>query len=64
MKQVGNILAVLGLIGVIYFTYEYMQDTETFSVLGVDVAATTGEVVPIILSALVMLGGILLGRKK
>ncbi|HAC16370.1 MAG TPA: hypothetical protein DCE78_10575 [Bacteroidetes bacterium] len=64
MKQAGTVIAIIGLIGVIYFTYQYMQDTETFSVLGVDVAATTGEVVPIILSALVMVGGILLGKKK
>lgn len=64
MKAAGNVIAIIGLIGVIYFTYQYMQDTETFSVLGVDVAATTGEVVPIILSALVMVGGILLGKKK
>lgn len=62
MKNLGTAIAVAGLIGMIYFGYEYMQDSETFSVLGVDVAASTGDYVPILLSGLVFLGGLLMRK--
>jgi len=63
-NSVGYLLSVAGLIGVIYFTYEYMQESESFSVLGADVAVSTGDWVPIAISALVMVIGILLSRAK
>ena len=63
-NSVGYLLSVAGLIGVIYFTYEYMQESESFSVLGADVAVSTGDWVPIAISALVMVIGVLLSRAK
>ena len=63
-NSVGYLLSVAGLIGVIYFTYEYMQESESFSVLGADVAVSTGDWVPIAISALVMVIGLLLSRAK
>lgn len=62
-KVIGQILAVGGLIGTIYFTYEYFQESESFSVLGADVAVSTGDWVPILLSVVVMLVGILIAKK-
>jgi len=63
-KTLGYILAVGGLIGVIYFTIEYMQDSESFEVLGADVAVSTGDWVPILVSALVMVVGVLMSRAR
>jgi len=57
-------LSIGGLIGVIFYTYQYMQDSESFSALGADVAVSTGNWVPILVSALVMVVGILLARGK
>lgn len=48
----------------IYYTYEYMQESESFSALGADVAISTGNWVPIVISALIMVVGILLTRAK
>lgn len=62
MKNAGSIITILGFIGVIYFGILYMQDTETFSVFGLDVAASTGDYTPIIISAIVMIGGIVMYR--
>ena len=63
-KTIGYILTVGGLIGVIFFTYEYMQDSESFSVLGADVAISTGDWIPIVISGLIMLVGIVMSRGK
>ena len=57
-------MTVGGLIGVIFFTYEYMQDSESFSVLGADVAVSTGDWIPIVISGLIMLVGIVMSRGK
>jgi hypothetical protein len=63
-KTIGGLLSIGGLIGVIYYTYQYIQDSESFSALGADVAVSTGNWVPILISALVMVVGILLTRAK
>ena len=63
-KTLGGLLSIGGLIGVIYYTYQYIQDSESFSALGADVAVSTGDWVPILISALVMVVGILLTRMK
>jgi len=63
-KTLGGLLSIGGLIGVIYYTYQYIQDSESFSALGADVAVSTGDWVPILISALIMVVGILLTRMK
>ncbi len=63
-KTIGGILSIGGLIGVIFYAYQYMQDSESFSVLGADVAVSTGDWVPILISALVLVVGVLLTRSK
>lgn len=62
-KIIGQILAVGGLIGTIYFTYEYFRASESFSVFGADVAVSTGDWTPILISVVLMLVGILISKK-
>lgn len=62
MPKYGNIIAIIGLVGVIYFSILYLQNTNTFTVLGMDVATSTGDYVPIFISAGIMVAGILLRR--
>ncbi len=65
MKQIiGNILGAGGLIGILYFGYLYIQDSDSFEVFGADVAVSTGDYVPILISAIVMLVGIAMSRMK
>ncbi|MFO7847704.1 MAG: hypothetical protein ACQETF_10515 [Bacteroidota bacterium] len=65
MKQtLGGILSVAGLIGVIYFGIQYMNDSESFSVLGADVAVSSGDWVPILISLIVLIVGVLIYRAK
>lgn len=65
MKQtLGGILSIGGLIGVIFFGYQYLQDSESFSVLGADVAVSSGDWVPILISLIVLIVGVLISRSK
>ncbi len=63
-KTIGSILAGGGLLGVLYFGYQYFQDSESFEALGADVAISTGNYVPVLVSAIVMLAGIVITRVK
>lgn len=65
MKQtLGGILSIVGLIGIIFFGYQYIQDSESFSVLGADVAVSSGDWVPILISLIVLIVGVLISRSK
>lgn len=63
-KTVGSILAGGGLLGVLYFGYQYFQDSESFEAFGADIAVSTGDYVPVLVSAVVMLAGIVITRAK
>ncbi len=64
MRKVGFALIVLGLIGVLYFGYEAMQNSENFSVLGVDVAVSSANWTPVIFSGIVVVVGVILALIK
>ena len=63
-KTIGGILSVGGLLGVIYFGFQYFQNSDSFEAFGADVAISTGDYVPILISAVVMLVGVVLTRAK
>ncbi|MEX0723471.1 MAG: hypothetical protein WD357_10865 [Gracilimonas sp.] len=59
---IGRILTIGGVLGVIYFGWQYYEDSESFEAFGADVAVSTGDYTPIIISAVVMLAGIVITR--
>jgi len=63
-QTIGGILSAAGVIGIIFFGYQYLDDSESFSVLGADVAVSTGDVVPILISVVVLVVGLLVYRSK
>jgi ABC-type Mn2+/Zn2+ transport system permease subunit len=63
-QTIGIILSVAGLIGIIFFGIQYMADTETFSVFGADIAVSRGDYIPIVISALVLIVGLVVYRSK
>lgn len=60
MKKIGIVVLVIGLIGFIYFGWEAMQNSESFNVLGVDVAVSQADWTPVIFSGIVVIIGIIL----
>lgn len=63
-QTLGGILSVAGLIGILFFGYQYMADTESFQLFGADIAVSTGDVVPIVISAIVLVVGLVIYRSK
>ncbi|WP_299582271.1 transglycosylase [uncultured Sunxiuqinia sp.] len=66
MKIVGSVLLILGIIGLVVFGIQALNDSETFSVLGAEVAVSKANWTPVIISAFVLLVGFVLTlvRKK
>jgi len=63
-RTIGGILSVAGVIGIIFFGYQYLDDSESFSVLGADVAVSSGDIVPVLISVVVLIVGLFVYRSK
>ena len=59
-KTVGSIFTIGGIVAVIYTGINYLNDTESFGFLGADVVVSQGNMVPLIVSAAVLVIGIVL----
>lgn len=62
MKILGYVVSVAGLIGLIYTVINYINNTESFSALGLDVTVSEGDPIPMIVSAIVLIAGLLITR--
>ena len=60
MRTAGLVLLIIGLIGTLVFGIQAIQDTETFSFLGIDIGVSSANWTPLILSAVIMVVGIVL----
>ncbi len=63
MKILGVIILVIGLVGLVFFGIEAMNDSESFSLLGMDVAVSSANWTPVIVSAVVAIIGFFIMRK-
>ncbi len=64
MRVAGIILIVLGVIGLLVFGIQAMNDSETFSVFGLDVAVSSANWTPVILSGAVAVVGIIMASVR
>lgn len=58
MKVFGAILTIVGIIGVVVFGVQAANNSETFSLLGLDVAVSQANWTPVIVSGVVTVIGI------
>lgn len=63
-KTTGIILVLLGLAGLIVFGAQAMQDTETFSFLGIDIGVSSANWTPVIISGLILIIGLIFVNRK
>jgi hypothetical protein len=64
MKILGIILAVLGGIGIVIFGMQAMQDSESFKLFGMDIAVSTANWTPVIISVALLVIGIIMSRGR
>ena len=66
MKTAGLILMILGAIGLLISAINYANETDKFSLLGIDVTISEGNITPIIVTGIVFLLGFVLtlGKRK
>lgn len=57
MKALGMIIMIIGIIGTILFGFQAMQDSESFSLLGMDIAVSSADWTPLIVSVVVLIIG-------
>lgn len=62
MKYLGYIFTFGGLLALIITAANYINESESFSMMGLDVAVSKGDPVPMIISAVVFIAGLLIVR--
>lgn len=65
MKTAGTILLALGIIGLLIFGIQAFNDSESFSLFGLDIAVSKANWTPVIASGVItVLGVIFMGLNK
>lgn len=63
-KSLGSIFTIGGIIALIYTGINYINDSESFGFLGADVFVSKGDPIPMIISAFVLVIGVILLKTK
>ncbi len=66
MRIAGIVLTIIGLIGTIFYGINALNESESFSVLGMNVAVSSANWTPVIISAVILIIGLIMmsaGRK-
>lgn len=58
MKTAGLVLLILGGIGTVVFGIQAMQDSDSFSFLGMDIAVSSANWTPVIISVVLLVIGL------
>ncbi len=64
MRIVGSVLLILGIIGLVVFGIQAFNDSESFSILGAEVAVSKANWTPVIVSAVVLVVGFFLTMSR
>lgn len=60
MKTAGIILFILGIIGLLVFGIQALNDSESFKLFGLDIAVSKANWTPVIISLAVTIAGVFL----
>ncbi len=64
MRIAGIILLIIGVIALIVFGVQALNNSESFSFLGIDIAVSSANWTPVIISAVVAIVGLVLVVSK
>lgn len=60
MRTAGIVLLIIGILSTLVFGVQAIQDTETFSFLGIDIGVSSANWSPVIISVVILVVGIVL----
>lgn len=60
MKTAGIVLLVIGIIGTVIFGIQAINQSESFSLFGIDIAVSSANWTPVIISGVVLVIGVIL----
>lgn len=58
MKTIGIVLLILGIVGTVVFGIQAINDSESFSFLGMDIAVSSANWTPVIISVILLIVGL------
>jgi hypothetical protein len=64
MRTAGIIILVLGIIGTLIFGIQALQESEAFSILGVEIGVSTANWTPVIISVILLIVGLVMMRSR
>jgi hypothetical protein len=64
MKTAGIIILVLGVAGTVFFGIKAVNNSDAFSFLGIDVAVSSANWTPVIISVVLIIAGLFMMRSK
>ncbi|MBE0661355.1 MAG: hypothetical protein IH597_02715 [Bacteroidales bacterium] len=64
MRIAGIIILILGIVGTLVFGIQAINDSESFSILGLDIAVSSANWTPVIISVILLIIGLVMMRSK
>lgn len=64
MKTAGIIILVLGVVGTVFFGIQAVNNSDAFSFLGIDIAVSSANWTPVIISVVLIIVGLFMMRSK
>jgi rRNA processing protein Gar1 len=64
MKNIGLIIAIVGLIGVVYFGIDLLTSDAEINVMGIEVNVQERDYTPLIVSTIVLIVGVFVMQRK
>ena len=64
MKTAGIVILVLGIIGTVFFGIQAVNNSDAFSFLGIDIAVSSANWTPVIISVVLIIVGLFMMRSK
>ncbi|WPP51204.1 hypothetical protein [Catalinimonas niigatensis] len=61
-RTIGIILVIIGAIGTLITGMQAMQDSETFSLFGLDIGVSSANWTPLIISVVILIIGVVMMR--
>jgi hypothetical protein len=60
MKILGTVITIIGVVGLIITSINYANQTDKFSLLGLNITVSQGNIIPIIVAGVVLFLGLIL----